>query len=73
MNVCSKRRARVYAGVHAKIAGTSSAIHTLLKELNTKVTRIEQQQGVLQRSLEQLKTMQREQEIQTYSVKGTPY
>jgi len=45
----------------------------LLKEINGKVTRIEQQQGVLQRSIAELKAMQKEKEIQNYSIKGTLY
>ena len=55
------------------MSGTSSDILALLNEINAMVTRVEQQQGVLQRSIAELRTMQREQEIQTYSIKGTPY
>jgi len=55
------------------MAGTSSSMLALLKEINGKVTRIEQQQGVLQRSIAELKAMQKEKEIQNYSIKGTLY
>ena len=54
-------------------AGPSSSVLALLKEINTKVNRIEQQQGILQRFIAELKAMQQERNIQNYCIKGAPY
>ena len=71
---------RVYTVIFQPIArvrematGPSSSVLALLKEINSKVNRIEQQQGILQRSIAELKAMQQERDIQNYCIKGTRY